>query len=222
MLSRIMKKILLIKILFICTVLIQAQSDSTFVSVSAAKMNVLYIGVINPVDIGISNLCGQEPVVQINCGAIWKEGNNHYYAQLDTSCKESSTISVSYLVNGEKVTVEKKFRNKFLPMPKMKIAGKSGGPIGKLELMAQTGIVAYEEVNFEHDIPFVVISFSLVIKNKEQMKESPSMSYRFTEAQYKMLRDLKSGDKVIIQDIMAKGPDGKIRNIPPLEFIIVR
>jgi hypothetical protein len=211
-----MKRIILLNTLFLFVFLSQAQNDSIFVSVSTTKMNVLYIGVDNPIDIGISNLCGQQAEVTISDGKIEYRGKGEYFARVKNP--GMTTISISYILNGEKVTVKKEFRAKRIPSPIVKLGGIANGKIDKSLLLAQKGL-SVEIEDFDFDLHFAIQSFSIVIKDKFE-NTIPSNSSSFTQDQYALMKKLKKGDTLYIEDIRAIGPSGEIRDLGTCEFII--
>jgi len=212
-----MKKIILINLLLLFVYIVVAQNESPVVAVSATKMNVLYIGVENPIQIGISNLCGQQPEVSISQGSIKYLGNGEYIAYVKEMGE--TIISVTYSVNGEKVTVKKHFRTKRVPDPTAKVGGKNGGSVPKSWLMAQKGLMAILE-NFDYDLSYKIKSFTVLTKDDNYETENPSPSAAFTETQRKQMAKLKSGDTVYIQDIKAIGPDGIERQLGNCIFTI--
>jgi len=84
-------------------------------------------------------------------------------------------------------------------------------------LVNQIGVQADLE-NFDFDLKFRVISFtvSATINGFEQSK--PAKGYRFTGAQIALMKKVRPGSKVYIENVKAKGPDGSVRNIGSIIF----
>ena len=113
------------------------------------------------------------------------------------------------------------FRVKTVPDPVAKIAGKKGGDISKSLLSASWGVSATLD-EFDFDMKFKVIGFNLyTIAEGGYVKEARSNSAKFTRTQKNIISKAKRGQRVIIDNIRAKGPDGKIRKLQSVTFKII-
>ena len=67
--------------------------------------------------------------------------------------------------------------------------------------------------NFDFDLKFIVKSFtvSATIDGFERSKKSNS--YKFTPAQLSLIKKVRPGGKVYIENVVAVGPDGKPRKL---------
>ncbi len=88
-----------------------------------------------------------------------------------------------------------------------------GGTITLGELKNVWGVEA-KLVDFEFDAKFQVMSFDLLIirKNGELFRFKNS-GMLFNEDIKRALNMSKSGDRLVVENIYAKGPDGRLRNI---------
>jgi len=59
-----------------------------------------------------------------------------------------------------------------------------------------------------------------MIKTNKYTYVPPSVGSRYLEGQYKLMRELKSGDTLYIQDFKLIGPDGAYKTLLNFEFII--
>ncbi len=188
--------------------------------VSPEKMNVLYIGIPNPISVSVSGFAAEKIFPSISSGSL-SGSRGKYTANVMT--EGDATISVSAETEpGKKQNMGQfKFRVKKLPNPVAKIATKKGGPIGKAILSAQVGIVAEME-NFEFEgVNFKVISFDMTIagKGREPMFSS-SRSNSFSSEMLGMFGKLRLADKVYFENIKAIGPGGDTRTLSPVSFVI--
>ena len=187
-------------------------------SVSPTKMNVLYIGVPNPIDITASGVPAEKLNVSISGGAISKAGAGSYIAQVKAPGK--AVISVTANVDGQTKNLgSKEFRVKRVPDPVAKVAGKREGTVTKAELAAQAGVKADLE-NFDFDMKFNVVSFKVSATIKGFSQDATANSAAFTAQQKQIIAQVPSGGKVYIEDIKAKGPDGSIRSLGTIAFKI--
>ncbi|MBQ1698264.1 MAG: hypothetical protein II075_10325, partial [Bacteroidales bacterium] len=188
-------------------------------SVSPTKMNVLYIGVPNPIDITASGVPAEKLNVSISGGSITRAGQTgSYIAQVKAPGKVN--ISVTANVDGQTKSLgSKEFRVKRVPDPVAKVAGKRDGTVTKAELAAQAGVKADLE-NFDFDMKFNVVSFKVSATVKGFTQDAASNSAAFTAQQKQIIQQVASGGKIYIEDIKAKGPDGSIRSLGTIAFKI--
>jgi len=190
-------------------------------TISPTKMNVLYIGVDNPIDISVSGFADE--TVSANMfgggGFLSKNGAGHYIARVKTTSKEGATISVSAKDDeGQSHPMGKmQFRIKNIPKPEASIGGKNGGAISKEQLAAQKFVKA-DLKDFAFDLQFNVTGFnvSAVIDGFEQ--EQSSSSSNITPAQLNIIKKVKKNGSVMFTNIKAKGPDGKTNTLNAVVF----
>ncbi|REJ85039.1 MAG: gliding motility protein GldM [Bacteroidetes bacterium] len=194
--------------------------------VSADKMNVLYIGVDNPMSIsvpGVSNdkvkasIEGSGGSLKPNPGA----GGGHYIATVSTTGK--ATIKVAAEIGGKVMPMGSfEYRVKRVPDPVAKIANNKGGPINKNLLMAGTLIPELE--NFDFELFFKIISFKMTITGKgKDLQEFETQGNQLSQAMRDALSKARAGDKVFFEYIKAKmatGADQSTRNLSPMAFQI--
>lgn len=184
------------------------------------KMNVIYIGVDNPMT--ISSGSGDEKTkVSINgSGAtLQKVGPGKYNAKATTVGK----TKVSVAVEGAK-TPPKEFevRVKRIPDPVPTVGGKlKGGNVAAGTIKAQSGLMALLE-NFDFDAKFQIKSFTMIYvpKGNDPVREEtngPSFSSKMTD----ILGRCKGKDIIIFDDIRAVGPDGTTRALGQIAFTII-
>ena len=185
--------------------------------VSPTKMNVLYIGVDNPLGISVSGAPNESIRAAITHGTITKQGNE-WIAKVTTV--GNATITVSATVDGQsKVMGTFVFRVKSVPDPVAKVANKIGGKIDKATLVAQVAVLAALD-NFEFDMRFEVTSFTVSAQIGQFTREQPATGARITDQQKQILNSLNKGGRVYFQDIKARGPDGRTRDLPTIALQI--
>ncbi|OFX25032.1 MAG: hypothetical protein A2033_09975 [Bacteroidetes bacterium GWA2_31_9] len=184
--------------------------------VSATKMNVMYIGVDNPLDISVSGFTDDKVSATISQGNLSKSGTG-YVARVSTAGEATISVSAKDEEGKAKSMGQSKFRVKRVPDPVAKVAGSKGGVIAKNLLAAQSGVIADLE-NFDFDLKFIVKGFtvSATIKGFEQIKASPNNI--LTPDQKALIAKVEKGQKVYFDDIKAAGPDGSNRPLSPIIF----
>jgi gliding motility-associated protein GldM len=185
--------------------------------ISPTKMNVLYIGVDNPLAISVSGVPSERITASISQGTLSKSGAE-YIAKPTTV--GNATVSISANVDGQTRKMgEMLFRVKTVPDPVGKVAGKIGGKIDKATLVAQVAVLAALD-NFEFDLRFEVTSFTVSAVIGQFTQTQAATGARITDAQKQILNRLNRGGKVYFEDIKARGPDGRTRDLPTISFTI--
>jgi gliding motility-associated protein GldM len=189
-------------------------------SIALDKMNVLYIGVDNPVTIAASG--GGDDKVQASIsgggGSITRIGPGKYNVRVN-SVTDDAKITVS--VEG-KVAGVSQFRVRTIPDPVGTVGGyASGDNINAGAFKAQAGVGAYIK-DFPFDLKYNVVSFSLSIDNDEGDVETADCTGNTwnSKAQSMISRLVKAGRLVTIDGIRAQGPDGRVRKLPSLVYYI--
>ena len=192
-------------------------------TISPTKMNVLYIGVDNPIDISVSGFDDSRVTARLSGGGgyLRKKGAGHYIARVKKSTKAGATISVSAKDDdGNSHAMGKmKFRVKNIPKPEASVAKKNGGKIARSTLLAQKFVKA-ELKNFAFDLKFKVTSFTVSATIGGFDQEKKSNSANITPAQKNIIKKVRKGGKVIFNNIKAKGPDGKTKKLGGIIFKI--
>lgn len=190
--------------------------------VSPTAMNVFYRGLDNPVDISVPGVPTEILKPSVTNGSISPApGKKGSYIVKPGKGRES-VVSVSAEMNGEtKRFGEMQFRVKNVPDPTASFAGVQGsGTLPKTKLMAAAGVLAKME-NFEFDLKFTVIEFSISMNYKGNLVEKKTKGNRVSAEMKNLLQAAKKGSKVFIEGIKAKGPDGSVRNLGAISIKVV-
>jgi len=185
--------------------------------VSPDKMNVLYIGLPNPVSVSAPGIAKENLRVSMSGGSISGSGE-HWTANVSTI--GTATINVSGELTKGKISPlgSTLFRVKRIPDPKAQFGGKSGGSTGAANLRAQEKLFAKLD-NFEFDAKFNVTRFTLLIARPRQDATTLSTSgAELSQAMRTAMNSVTPGTTVVFKDIIAVGPDGTQRNIDAIVF----
>ena len=175
--------------------------------VSPDKMNVLFIGVGNPVSVSAPGIPKEKLHVSISNGSLSGSAGK-YIATVNAP--GDATITVSGDVGGKTTVLGSTlFRIKRIPDPKAQFAGKSGGSTSSANLKAQDRLFAKLE-NFYFDIKFDVVRFTMyIIKPRQDAIILNSSGSELTPAMKSALNSIGPGSKIIFGNIMATGPGGQ-------------
>lgn len=209
------------------------QSDYTVIeptaTVSATMMNVLYAGINNPISISVPGVAQNAVSATMTNGSLTRSGD-HWNAH-PTRVGAECVITVTATFEGRSQTVSTStFRVRKLPDPTAYIAYKDSKgnenhykgskPFAKSLLLAADGLdaaidddllnVHYSVVNFE----------TIVFDSMGNAMPEKSAGSRFSERQKTSFRRLSRGKRFYITRIRAKGPDGIVRDLSPMEVIV--
>lgn len=176
--------------------------------VSPDKMNVLFIGVPNPVSVSAPGVAKGDLRVNMNNGSI--SGKDGQYT-VTVNSPGDATITVSGELTKGKTSVlgSTLFRIKRIPDPKPQFAGKSSGATSAANLKAQDRLFAKLE-NFYFDTKFDIVRFSMtVLKPRQDAIQLNATGSDLTPAMKTVLSSLTPGSKVIFTNILATGPGGQ-------------
>ena len=200
---------------------------STGASMQLDKMNVFYIGVENPVTVAAAGYSVEDVSLGIPDATV-KGEKGHYMINVT----KPGTVDVA--INAKTAEGLKKVggmvvRVKRIPNPIAKLNGQTGGGMNAAVFRAQIAPAATME-NFEFDIKFQIISFSfsLIPKGGDiigPFKVENRGGCRLTgdganPNVVATMKRAKAGDKVVIEEIKALGPDNVPRPLGTLFFTL--
>lgn len=185
--------------------------------VSPDKMNVLYIGVPNPISVSAPGIPKENLKVSVTGGAL--SGSNGKYS-VNVTNRGEATVNVSATV-GDKTQLLSStlFRVKPIPKPTPQFGGKSGGGLAAVALKSQKQIFARLE-DFEFDAKFTINRFSLVIAIPRADALGPfnATGNNLSPQMVSAMQNVSAGARVIFDNIIATGPDGIQRTLDPMVF----
>ena len=199
------------------TLILSEIPQNVDVTIAPLKMNVLYIGVDNPLQIVAANVPDDKVSVTINQGSIRRGTDGNYIARVKEPGKATITVS-----QGDKVLKEGLFRVISIPNPEASVGGHyTREKVLKKFIQNETRLVADLE-NFVFEIAFEIVSydFTWAQKGGDLMKEKTT-SAEFTPNMIEMLKRCNAGDYIFIDAIQVKGPNGAILKLPSLVFEII-
>lgn len=181
-------------------------------SLQLDKMNVMYIGVPNPVTISASGYNLNDVTWNMPGAEIKSTGPGKY----DVFVDKPNYQGVDYVVTatskaGGKVEVARgKIRIKNIPSPIIRLGKVDGaGMMGTGELRAQQGLAAELE-NFDFDYRYTVTSYNVLLLQKGSDVADPARGTGPMFSDNASVRELigkaRPGDRLIFENIRVKGP----------------
>ncbi len=185
------------------------------IAVAPSMLNIIYVGVDNPVDIAVFGVKQEEISVSISYGTIKRIGNGRYIVKVNKPGPGSTRITVH---KGETYLGNKQFRCKLVPDPYACVRVGGGriktGSVSKLNLLNQIGVFA--ELEWDFDVRFQIIEFIVKAQIGESDYKAKSSSYKFSAEQKDIIRKLPYGSELTIEEIKCIGPDSVVRNLNPI------
>ncbi|MBX7227332.1 MAG: hypothetical protein K1X55_14955 [Chitinophagales bacterium] len=186
--------------------------------VVAKKMDVMYIGIDNPIEVYVEDLDISEFDITVNQGVVeWME--NKTYKVIP---KNLGTLSVYVNKKDGSPITQQNFRVKDIPLPVAMCGFKrSGSKIPASHMKAQQGISCVLD-NFDFDVRYQIVSFNCKLYQKEGgFLEVNNEGAPFSEQlKSDILKTVNSGDVIIFTDIRVKSPSGNELVIAPIFYLI--
>ncbi len=181
-------------------------------AISPTKMNVLYIGVQNPIQVTASGTTISATISGGGGRLTSNGGAGKYNAKVTTTGK--ATISV--IADGKQMG-SMQFRCLPVPDPYATVGGMKGGSINKTTLLSQR-IVKAQLDNFVFNLTFPITGFTVSATIQGFTEEVSTTGAQITAQQQNIIRQLKPGQKVYFENVKARAPDGGIRNLGSISF----
>lgn len=191
-------------------------------TVAPTQMMILYQGLKNPISVSAPGISNDKIDVAISKGKIEKGNQPGLYMVEVPSGEKNATITASTMINGKRVVLgTHDFRVKRVPSPEAKIGGISSGKIAKDELQAAGGIIP-DMGDFEFgDFQYNVVSYTLgTLVGGDYKSTGTIRGGVFNQEVNDMIKSAKKGQKLFFENIQAKGPDGLIRTLNPINIEI--
>jgi gliding motility-associated protein GldM len=193
---------------------------TTGASMQLDKMNVFYIGVPNPVTVSAAGYSMEDIELTIpGSDAEITKGDalGKYNVKMKKQGKVMAVINARTKDQGLKQVGTQEIRVKMIPDPVAEVGGRGGSfmePANRMKVYP--GIVASMKA-FDFDVKFQVVSFEFTYLQKRQDPVGPINVTGPLFSGSKQVADLiakcKPGDKIFLENIKARGPDGVTRTL---------
>jgi gliding motility-associated protein GldM len=187
-------------------------------AISLTKMNVLYIGVDNPVSIAASGGAEQlNPSIVGGGGSLTKVGPGQYIARVNNITDDCKiVVNVAGKTVGQQI-----FRVRTIPDPVASVGNMpSGSKINAGAFRSQAGVGAGIK-DFPFELKYSVTSFTVVGDAEDGgIDEAACTGNTWSPKARAIINRMKPGGIVTIENIRALGPDGRNRSLPALLYNI--
>lgn len=191
---------------------------STGASMQLDKMNVFYIGVPNPVTISAAGYSMEDIELYIPEAEITKgDALGKYDVKMKKQGKVTAVINARTKDQGLKQVGTQEIRVKMIPDPVAEVLGKSSSFMeASNRVKIAPGIVASMK-GFDFDVKFSVVSFEFTYLQKRQDPVGPitvnGPLFSGNKQVSELMSKCKPGDKIFLENIKARGPDGVTRTL---------
>ncbi|MDH6304988.1 gliding motility-associated protein GldM [Parabacteroides sp. PF5-5] len=198
-------------------------------TVAPTMMNVLYAGIVNPIRIAVPGIPSGNISATMTNGTLTRNGDV-WDAKPSTVGTEAIVSVNARMADGRMVQMANTpFRVRALPDPLPYLEYKDqneavrefrGGRIAKRSLMEAPGIMAAINDGIL-DIKFTVLRFEITYADAfGNMINEPTSGANFSDRQRNYISGLARGKQFWINRVVARGPDGIERTIPPIEVVV--
>src|SRR6476620_5294488 len=190
----------------------------TNIAIAPNKMNVLYIGVDNPVTVAASNGNDERVTVTVTGGGgtVSKQGSGLYNVRV-TDLTDECLVNV--YVDG-KLAGSSPFRVRSLPAPFATVGGYlSGSKIKADAFRSQPGLGVFLK-DFPFEVRYEVTGFTFTVGDDQgNVRTADCESALFAPGAKQLIDQFaKPGEMVTIDKIRVKDPSGKELKIPSLVY----
>lgn len=190
--------------------------------ISPSKMNVFYRGLPNPVEISVPGIPQDKLRPSISGGHTLTKDGGEWVVKPGKANEAIISVSAE-MPDGSVVNMGKKeFRVKRIPDPVPVFAGKrpSDSTVPKGDMSVAAGVRAEME-NFDFDVNVKVESFNMIFIRDGQVIEKTSNSNRVTEEMQANMKKVGKGQKIYLEKIKVKLPDGSVRQVANISLKVV-
>ncbi len=189
------------------------------VTISAAKMNVLYKGVDNPIEVSAAGTSSNQINVSLDGpGSIKRNADNTYTVNLLNTARAGTKCFINVSAGG--ASSKREFRIKAIPDPIPRLGAVKTNKLGNGEFKAQLGVGAHLD-NFDFDAKCDIVGFNLIRTSKgEDLMEVTNVGPRFSGEAARVINMAKPGNTYVFTNIRTRCPGDEVSR--PLSDIFIQ
>ncbi|HEU4470304.1 MAG TPA: gliding motility protein GldM [Flavisolibacter sp.] len=188
-------------------------------AIALPEMNVLYIGYPNKIRVSGGGVGAEKINVSVSGGggSAVKTGPGEFIVNVS---QQTEDCNITASADGKTIGAVT-YRVRSMPAPAATVGGKKSGDfVSAAAMSAQAGVGAYIE-NFPLNLKYTVTKFKVVGTDEEgNVTPMSCTGNAFTPGARNMIKNMKSGDILTIEDIYCTGPDGRSMKLPSLLYNI--
>lgn len=184
---------------------------------ATATRSVLYRGIFSPVGINVFDGVCDSLILRTEDAEVLDHGG---WIVIHPTWKTPDTLLVGLVCREGQSNGTLKFLVATIPDPTLCFAGSCSdeGQVSKLDIERADALIA-PVLDFEYDIRFAITRFTMVIEREGQeiFRESAD-SEKLNISMADALHLAVEGDLIRFTEAAAKGPDGTLRKLQPLQL----
>jgi len=188
-------------------------------AISLPEMNVLYIGYPNKVNVSGGGVGAEKISINVSGGggSAQKVANGEFIVKVS---QQSDNCVISAYADGKQIGALT-YRVRLMPEPVASVGGKKSGEyVNAATLAAQSGVAAAIE-NFPLNLKYSVTNFNAVgVDENGDIMTKPCQGNTFSPDARNMIKKMRSGDILTIENVYCVGPDGRRIKLPSLLYNI--
>ncbi|MCZ2130276.1 MAG: gliding motility protein GldM [Bacteroidia bacterium] len=189
------------------------QSFQPAATISAEAMNVLYIGLENPISVSVPGFRAEDVVVSAGAGCVLSKttGTGKYIAKVSRVQGSKTKISASVKMpdGTSRQMGMMEYRIREVPNPEPMYGTLTSGAQGKGALMAQSTLNASLGAGFAFEgVRFIVTKYSALLVPRVGNARPVTVNGSSLANVNSLVSSAKAGDKLIIANVECKGPGG--------------
>lgn len=174
--------------------------------VSLTNMNILYVGVENPVSISVPGIPAKDISATISSGTITSVGGGNYKVKLSKLEREVIIAVSAKIDNRVQRMGEFKYKTRKIPSPVLKVGNLSSKKVTKDELSNAGKIRATFPEDFVFKVPpLTVKGYTISVGANDKPISGNTIN---PEAQ-SIIKQARKGQRVMITDVEVRLPDGR-------------
>ncbi len=197
------------------------QASRPLAVISPTKMNVLYMGVDNPLEISVPGYPAEDVIAVISQGSIRRVRGATWHARVRKPGKAKVTVYVKTPDGGKRLVGSMEFRVKRIPDPQPMIGNLKPGKVRASVFKAQRGVIA-DPGDFLFDVRFKVLSFEMVYKPKRgEAIKVRAKGPLFNQRMRQLIQRARPGDSFSFYEIRVLAPDGTTRVLSGISYELI-
>lgn len=169
-------------------------------SILADKMNVVYVGVDNPISVDLRHANANNLELNAEGASLRRVGTNYVL-----SGETIGDVTLTASLDGEVIS-ERRFRAKRIPDPVVKLSNSAGGRMGSGEFKAQGGLAAFLD-NFDFEAYCKVSGFMITRIGKDGERQSNvNHGGKFGTSGSKLIQQASPGDIYTFTEVRVMCP----------------
>ena len=182
-------------------------------SVFLEKMNVVYIGVENPVMVSAGSAGKEKMNVSFTGGSITPAGGDRYIIKPT----KAGPAEIKVTVEGKTSSFPMRCKN--LPDPTAMVGASKGGSMPAATFKAMGGVLA-KLMDSEFDAKYEVLSYVVGANGGAfpNYQQAPNEGARWAGGAAAIIGRATPGSSIFFDQIRVKGADGRVRELPGIFF----